>query len=47
MNKKYINIIFGYPKIISKLIYIMDLIEFLKTHTKINNNFIDDFFWFI
>ena len=22
----------------------MDLIEFLKTHTKINNNFIDDFF---
>jgi hypothetical protein len=22
----------------------MDLIEFLKIHTKINNNFIDDFF---
>jgi hypothetical protein len=22
----------------------MDLITFLKTHTKINNNFIDDFF---
>ena len=22
----------------------MDIIEFLKTHTKINNDFIDDFF---
>jgi hypothetical protein len=32
-----VGIIFNYN------IYTMNLIEFLKTYTKINNNFIDDF----